>query len=157
MSSTAALPRTWGGVLISLVILAGLFAMHGLAGSETASACHGAPGFAASAAPAADHPGTAALPASAMDPAGSAHHRPDSAGVVVEPVSAMEFAGATCVATLPRLVAVSNPLLIGFVALAALGGGLGYGSLQRCCRWDHRRAPPSSGVHVLRLKCVLRT
>ncbi|MBM4468112.1 hypothetical protein GS502_01040 [Rhodococcus hoagii] len=149
MSSTAALSRMRGGVLISLIIVVGLFAMHGLVGSSGVSACHGDPGFVV-----ADSP---AVSASSADPAGSVHHPTRSTGAVVEPASAMEFAGSTCVSTLPRLVAVSNPLLIGFVALVVLCGGIGYRSLQRYYRWDQWLAPPSSGVAVLRLKCVLRT
>ncbi|QBJ96011.1 hypothetical protein ERC79_08525 [Rhodococcus sp. ABRD24] len=135
MSLTAALTRMWAGALISLVILVGLLAMHGLASTGSTGACHGNPALAVADSPAVDHHGPAARSAPAT-----------------------EFAGATCMATLPRLVGVSNPLLIGFIALALLGSSIGLSSLlQSYCRWGQWRAPPTSGVQVLRLECVLRT
>ncbi len=147
MSSTAALSRMWGGALLSVIIVVGLLAMHGLTGSGGVGACHGDRGLVAADSPAAE----------SMDPAASMHHTTHPAGVVSEPASAMEIAGAACVAVLPRLVAVADPLLIGLVALAVFCGGIGVGCFRRHHRWDRWRAPPVSGVEVLRLKCVLRT
>ncbi|PND50540.1 hypothetical protein CQZ88_18870 [Rhodococcus sp. ENV425] len=60
-------------------------------------------------------------------------------------------------ATILRLVGVSNLLLSGFVALVAWCLAVACSNARRFGRWRRWRPRPGSGTEILHLKCVLRT
>ncbi|RVW02306.1 hypothetical protein EF834_11875 [Rhodococcus spongiicola] len=139
------------------MLLTGLLTMHGLAtdGINTAGGTTACPG------------GSAVLPTSEPDSSGET--APVSVRVGAEPATAaapgaaaapgteMEMSGESCVATLPRQAAAVSPLMLGFVVLVALGASAGSAHAPGRGRPETWRGPPSPGIDVLRLKCVLRT
>ena len=157
MSSTAAVSRTPPLVVLSVMGVAGLIAMHGLANSGGMSACFGDPRLPASDVQAADPPQTTAVALASVHRADPAASPAPSPGAHTAPAPADASMSAACVATVPRLMGVPNPLLIGLLVLVALCVAVACGNTGGLGRWRQWRPPPASGVELLHLKCVLRT
>ncbi len=158
MSSTAAVSRTLRLVTLSVMVVAGLIAMHGLANSGGMPACFGDPRLPASDVQAADSPHTTAVALTSVHAADPASSPAPSPGAHTTPAPAHASMTAACVATVPRLSGVPHPLLIGLFALVALRIAAACGNnVAGHRRWRQWRPPPASGVELLHLKCVLRT
>lgn len=157
MSSTAVLSRTLRRVALSVMVVAGLIAMHGLASTGGVPTCFGDPRLPTSGVSATDSPTATAVGSPSMQRADPAPPHPHSLAEHTAPETAADSMGVACVATIPRLVGVSNPLLSGFVALVALCLAVACSNARRFGRWRRRRPRPGSGMEILHLKCVLRT
>ncbi|WP_127954696.1 hypothetical protein [Rhodococcus xishaensis] len=167
MSFLSPLIRSWRRAVICLVLLTGLLTMHGLANAATNTAggtnvCPGASTVLPIPGP--DSSSGTALPKKAAVDSETAYLEkehpstsPRSISQGAGPATAMEMSGESCVATLPRQAAAVSPLMLGFLVLVALGASAESAKGQARTHPETRRGPPSSGVDVLRLKCVLRT